>query len=352
MSLFKDILKNDESLFLNPEHLDYDYQPKVIPFRKQQQEYMAFCIKPLLQNRNGKNLLIYGKPGIGKTVSTKHVLKELEEHEDQIIPIYLNCWKKETKHKIALEICNQINYKFTHNKNTDQLMNEIKKRLNKKTSVIILDEADKIEDVSAIYYLLEDIYKKAIFLITNNKQFLLKLDQRLLSRLNLDELKFEPYNPSQTREILKTRKNYAFVKNVFDEQAFDKIIEKTCELEDIRTGLYLLKEAGNIAESKASRKITEEHSLEAISKLKDYKIKDSSMLDKDERLILDLIKQNPGKPIREISRLIPDISDKTITRKINNLATANLITKEEIMTEKGGKSFVLYPGATKKVSDY
>lgn len=351
MGLFDNMLKDDESLFLNPEHLDYDYQPKLVPFRENEQHQMALAIKPLLQNRNGKNLLIYGKPGVGKTVSTKHVLKELQEHEE-VIQLYINCWKKETKHKIAIDICHQIGYKFTHNKNTDELMKEIQSRLNKATTILILDEADKIEDPAIIYYFLEDIYKKSIFLITNNKEFLIKLDQRLKSRLNLEEIEFKPYNGSQTRDILKTRKDYAFVSNVFDEEAFEKIVEKTFELNDIRTGLYLLKEAGNIAENKSSKKITAEHTEEAISKLKDYQTKDSSMLDKYEALILEAIKKNPGKTLSEVSRLIPDISYKSCTRRINNLKDANLITKEETVTETGGKSFKLYPLINKKLNDY
>lgn len=351
MGLFDNMLKDDESLFLNSEHLDYDYQPKLVPFRENEQQQMALAIKPLIQNRNGKNLLIYGKPGVGKTVSAKHVLKELQEHKE-ITQLYINCWKKETKHKMAVDICHQIGYKFTHNKNTDELMKEIQSRLNKTTTILVLDEADKIEDAAIIYYFLEDIYKKSIFLITNNKEFLIKLDQRLKSRLNLEEIEFKPYSYSQTEEILKTRKNYAFVPNVFDEEAFNKIVKKTLELNDIRTGLYLLKEAGNIAENKSSREITIEHSQEAISKLKDYQTKDSSMLDKYESLLLEAIKKNPGKTLSEISRLIPDISYKSCTRRINSLKDANLITKEETVTETGGKSFKLYPLINKKLSEY
>ena len=79
MSLFKNMLSSGESLFLNPIALDYDYMPKLMPFRDGQQHHMAECIKPLFQNRNGKNLLITGSPGIGKTLASKKVLKELEE---------------------------------------------------------------------------------------------------------------------------------------------------------------------------------------------------------------------------------------------------------------------------------
>ena len=105
MNLFNNILKSNESLITNPIALDYDYQPKLIPYRENQQHHIAACIKPLFQNRNGKNILITGKPGIGKTVCAKHVLRELEEQTEEIIPIFINCWKKDTPYKIVIEIC-------------------------------------------------------------------------------------------------------------------------------------------------------------------------------------------------------------------------------------------------------
>ena len=38
---------------------------------EKQQKYVALCIAPLLQDRTGKNLLICGTPGIGKTATIK-----------------------------------------------------------------------------------------------------------------------------------------------------------------------------------------------------------------------------------------------------------------------------------------
>ena len=118
-NLFNDLLKDSESIFKNPVALDYDYHPKLVPYRENEQHYMANCIKPLLQNRNGKNLFIFGKPGIGKTIATRHVLKDLEENSDEVQQIYINCWKKDTPYKIVLEICDQIGYKWIQQKKTD-----------------------------------------------------------------------------------------------------------------------------------------------------------------------------------------------------------------------------------------
>ena len=108
MTLFKDMLKDDESLFKNSVALDFDYQPKLIPYREKEQFSIANCVKPLFSKRNGKNVFIVGRPGIGKTVACKHVLKELEEETDDIIPIYVNCWKKNTTYKVILELCNVL----------------------------------------------------------------------------------------------------------------------------------------------------------------------------------------------------------------------------------------------------
>src|SRR3989344_6755705 len=171
--LFKNILGDNESLFKDPLVLDYEYVPEEIRGREDEKNYIALCIKPLFYNKSGKNLFIYGLPGIGKTVSCRHVLKELNNETDGIKTIYVNCWKKNSAHKVILEICNQVNYKFTMNRTTEELIDKISQVLNKSSSVIIFDEIDKLKkEIDFLYNLLEDLQRKAIILITNEKEFL------------------------------------------------------------------------------------------------------------------------------------------------------------------------------------
>ena len=333
MSLFDNILKDSESLFLDPIALDYDYQPKLVPYRESHQHFMASCIAPLFQDRNGKNLFIFGSPGIGKTVSTKHVLNELYQKTDDIIPIYINCWKKDTPHKIVLEICEKLNYKFIHNKDTSELLKEISKILNKKSAVIILDEIDKLLDKSILYFLIEEIYKKSIFLITNNKDYLTSLDQRIRSRLLPLTLEFKPYTQQETIGILKQRAEHAFVPNVLKKEALEIISAKTYSLKDIRTGLFLLKEAAETAESQSSKIITEQHASLALEKIRNIKIKNSAELEDENRDLYHLIKQNPGKTTKdlyEIYKIGRNKSYRTLLRKIKVLKEKDWISIEEI----------------------
>ena len=77
MSIFKKYLEGSESIFKNETALDPNFSPPgKIEFREAQNEYIASCIKPLFQRRNGKNLIISGPPGIGKTLACLKIKEE------------------------------------------------------------------------------------------------------------------------------------------------------------------------------------------------------------------------------------------------------------------------------------
>ena len=341
MALFDNM--TGENLFLNPVFLDYDFQPKLVPFRENQQHYIAGCIKPLFQNRNGKNLLITGKPGVGKTVSLKNVLIELNDKTEDIFCIYINCWKKDTFFKIICDICSQIGYKFIQNKRADELMQEAARILNEKSAVIVLDEADKLEDQGIIYSLLEDINRKCVFLITNEDDFLVNLDSRVKSRLMPELMEFKPYNFEQTRNILDKRANYAFVNNCLEKDAFNLIADKCFEFGDIRTGLFLMKESGDLAELENSNKILLKHAEKAINNIALFQKRSVKSFEESDKSILDIIKESSGKTTADIFEDYKNSggskSYRTFQRKIKDFDNSGLISLEENMA--GGKSNIV-----------
>ena len=340
MGLFDDALKDSESLFRDEIALDSDFQPPKISFRENENQYIAECIKPLLKKRSGKNLFVTGSPGIGKTVATKLVLLELEQKglDEDIYSLYVNCWKKDTAHKIVLEICNQLGYRFILNKTTEQLITEVSKLLNKKSVVLVLDEIDKLdkEATSVLYSLLEDIYRKTIILITNSKDFLSEIDQRIFSRLVPETLEFKPYNFDETKEILRERIEYAFVPKIFSSEALETIAKKTFELGDIRAGLYFLKEAGNVAERGLKRSIDIGDAHEALSKLSEFKDKEESEFGDEENKLLEFIKNNSGKTAKEIHQVYnKELAYRTFSRYLERLEKSRAIS---IKRENFGES--------------
>ncbi|RMF07239.1 AAA family ATPase [Candidatus Woesearchaeota archaeon] len=357
MGLFKDILSADQTLFKNEEALEFEFIPKNLPYRENEHHYIADSIKPLLAGRNGRNLFIHGAPGIGKTAAVKYVFRELEFETEDVIPIYVNCWKQNTSFKILSYICEELDYHLTHNKKTEELLRVIKKLLNKKAAVFAFDEVDKLEDQDFLYLILEEIYRKSVFLITNYKDWVVQLDDRVRSRMLSEMLYFRPYNKEEMLGILKQRAELAFYPYVWEDGALKMIAEEAAPSSDVRKGLYLMKYAGQIAESESSKKITKEHVTKALAKTSEFSIKAKEELDDESRFVLDIIKSNSGKKIGELFKLYQEAGGKgqykTFQRKIKNLAMNKFVSVRKIIGgPQGSTTIIKYGPPEKKLTEF
>ena len=210
--------------------------------------------------------------------------------------------------------------------------------------MLCFDEVDKLSEPAILYAVLEDLNKKSLLLITNDEAWFGKVDERIRSRMVPEHLEFEPYTFDETRGILHQRTEYAFVPGVWDADALDRVAERTFELEDIRSGLFLLREAGSAAEAKASRKILPAHADQALAKLKDFTLKNPADLDAEAQFLLHLVKDSPdpaGHALYEAYKKKYDKSYKTFQRKARDLERAGLLIIEEGTSEQGGVEWVL-----------
>jgi cell division control protein 6 len=352
MGLFDNVLRSGDSLIRNEVALDYEFLPKLLPFREAEQRYLVECIKPLFHGRSGRNVLIHGMPGIGKTAATRAVLRDLEEETDEIHVVYLNCWQANTTYKVLVAACDQLGYKFSQNKNTTELMKVVASICNKKSVVFVFDEVDKVEEFDFLYSILEDIYKKCVFLITNYKSWLMELDERIRSRLTPELVEFKQYTATETREILRQRMEVAFVPGVWEPDAFDIAAKRAGEVKDVRSGLFLMKNAALEAESKASRKVTVLHVQTALSRLDEFFTKNKEELEDDTKRVLDLVNVHTGKKIGELFALYQKAggvcSYKTFQRKIARLEQNRFISVEKSGGGVGGNTTIV----NKKISEY
>lgn len=344
MGLFDDALRADQTLVRNEPALDYEFLPKILRFRESEQQYLATALKPLFQQRSGRNQVVVGAPGIGKTAAVRHVLNELEEQTDDIVPLYINCWQFNTSYKVFAEICHQMGYTFTQNKKTTELQKIALQLLNKTSCVLVFDEIDKAEDKDFIYVLVEGVYRKAIFLITNFKSWLVELDQRIRSRLAAEMTEFRPYTREETKGILQERVDIAFYEGVWSDDVFEKVVDKTAKLKDIRSGLFLLKTAALEAEDHSRKQVLAEDVDVAIQKLDEFTIKNPEGLDDETQFVLKIVKNNSGKKIGEMFALYESLggtsSYKTFQRKIAKLEEGKFV-KLTKQTGAGGNTTIV-----------
>nr|MCS5544304.1 AAA family ATPase [Gammaproteobacteria bacterium] len=67
----------------NPNVLRHDYIPERIIHRDKQQELVTQSLIPLYRKSIPPNLLVYGKPGTGKTLVIKKVLNQIQNRVDK-----------------------------------------------------------------------------------------------------------------------------------------------------------------------------------------------------------------------------------------------------------------------------
>ena len=290
---------NSKSIIKNEEILNCEYVPKEIPFRENQIQEIANAIKPMLNEMGGSNLFVYGGPGIGKTASIKWVLRELEETTDKIVPLYVNCWNLKTKFFIFSNIANQLNISFTAGKSSEHILQQIIYKLKEKNPVFVFDEIDKIEDTDFLYQIISNFPNSSIHLVSNKSDYLSKIDPRIKSRIMLGNLEFKPYSIEEIKEILKQRTKLAFVKDSINPVFITQLANITYNKKDIRVGIHLLKESARISENKGKSKIEKEHIKEAIEKVFEKKPEEDK-LNKDEFLILKIVKENSGEIAGEL----------------------------------------------------
>ncbi len=329
MGLFD--IEGTKSVIKNEEVLNYDYIPKILPYRENQIQEIANSIKPMLNERSGSNLFIHGAPGIGKTASIKWVLRELSETTDDVIPIYVNCWNLKTKYFIFSEMANQLKISFRAGKSAEHILRQVVYKLRGKRAVFVFDEIDKIDDPDFLYQIVSTFPKSCIHLISNKFDYVVRIDARIKSRLMLRNMEFKPYSLNEVYGILKERAKLALKKDTIETQLLKQIANITFNKKDVRVGLYLLRESAKIAEQENKRKITKEHVKKAIENVLDKKPEEEK-LNKDENLILDIVKVHNGEvagPLYEIyKKRGGELSYKSFKRYVNNLEKLGLLKLE------------------------
>ena len=290
--LFSDVLMHDETLFIDESLFDYKYVPEKMPERDNEIKEIAESIKPLLSERRGSNLFIYGRPGIGKTASIKFVFNELKKTSSEVTPIHINCWSNQSTHAIALELARKSGLIFPPKGVPADLIikNAIKKLKEKKGLIICFDEADRVNELSIIYQLLKELDNTNFILISNNNEWKAYIEPRLLSRLNLKNLEFKDYNEEQMNEILSRRAGMALRQGVINKELINLIAGKSKG--DVRRGMALIIESARLAERDASREILKKHVENTIINLKDDA---PTGLSNEEKRVFKAIKDNEGE---------------------------------------------------------
>ncbi|MFM8658976.1 MAG: Cdc6/Cdc18 family protein [Candidatus Nitrosotenuis sp.] len=288
-----DDVESGKSIIKNRKVLHFSYLPELILHRKNELEKVTQSLSPILKQSRPSNLIVYGKPGTGKTLVVKKILDKIQQRVEKskfpIKLIYSNAKDEATLYSLFVSIGRQLDLDEKEIPTTGLSISEIFKRLlkaiekNQYNIVFVIDEIDYLAHLisktgkDVMYQLTranERLKNGSLTLvgISNDLTFKERLDPRVLSSLSEEEIIFTNYSVDQLKEILKERIKEAFNEGIVEDSALNLCAAMAGrEHGDARRAIDLLRVAGEIAERAQSNNVTEEHIRTASSKIEEDK---------------------------------------------------------------------------------
>jgi len=281
------------TLIKNREILHFTYIPDMIFHRDSEQALVTQSLMPILKQSRPSNLLIYGKPGTGKTLVVRKILSKIQTRVEKskfpIKLVYVNSKEETTLYQLLVSFGRQLELEEKELPSTGLAISEVFKRIlktidaNHLNVVFVIDEIDYLTDLvkktgkDILYQLTranERLKEGSLTFvgISNDLTFKERLDPRVLSTLGEEEVVFATYSVEQIKKILGGRIEQAFVKGAVEDSALNLCSALAGkEHGDARRAIDLLRVAGEIAEREQKTSINENHIRLARKKIEENK---------------------------------------------------------------------------------
>ncbi len=277
-------------ILLHPETLEHFFTPPKLPHREDIRETLAKRFINLFESSESyTSWVIYGHSGVGKTVLSWRVEKDLREHfKNDILVAYVNCRQSRKIYRVLVEIVKQIEKTVPEKGlSREDLITLLFRLTAEKTGklLLILDElgtlfteteADKTRDmlysISRFTERFRDLESKlqigVISIVAKPHEYLFYqwLDKATRASFIKSEINLPKYSKAELFDILQFRAELAFKPGSVTDDAIDLIANFAAERGDgnARIAIDILRSAGEFAERQNDEQLDADHVREIL----------------------------------------------------------------------------------------
>ena len=286
-SEFSDIFETGD-IFADRELLRVGHVPELerIVGRDEEVRAVGNALGPATQGGPPETMIIYGKTGTGKSLVTRCTTRKAHrtatENGSSLQYSYVDCSDYQTEAKASREMARELRDNLDVDKNIPRvgiassdyrdIAWEMLNNHNVDSCVVILDEIDKLENNEILRSLsrARESGKSdshiGVICISNKIEYRDRLNERVDSSLQDNELFFHPYDANQLHKILENRRD-AFSDGVLEKDVIPKAAALAAqEHGDARKAVDILYEAGRLAEKNGDESVTVAHVDDAQTK--------------------------------------------------------------------------------------
>jgi len=311
------------------------FVPQEIEHRDPEVNHLSSVLRPLTDGDPAETAIVTGPSGAGKTCISQFVTERLREEALDIEATYINCWRNYTRFRTLYQLLDDIGRTIDiHRQSTphDELIDRLQQYDGNRT-VVILDEADQLEDTSVIYDL-HSLPQFAVICITNEEEDLFgRVDDRLVSRLRASEhVRMDKYADEQLFDILSARVRCGLEEDVITDEQLYSVADSAAG--DARLAIGILRTAASTADRENHDRITDEILGDAATAAKtQIRQKSLDSLTPHQRIVYDIIKEEGSQSPTEIyDKYVDEVEDprtkRTVRTYLSKMSQYNLLVAD------------------------
>jgi len=313
-----------------------DFIPAEVVHRDREIQHLSRVLNPLTNGEPAETLIVTGPSGAGKTCLSQFTVDRLKQEVLDLHVHYINCWQNYSRFRVLYRILEGLGKTIDiHRQSTphDELLERLSK-YDDSHSVVILDEADQLQD-TAILYDLHQLNNISMILIANREEELLaRVDDRLNSRLvGSERLKFTRYTDNEIRSILRKRAECGLLPRAIQERELKMIADVSAG--DARAAISILRTAARKAQYEQADEITSDIVADSIPDAKqEIHQKNLDRLTPDQRSVYEIIEKedgeiSPSALYQQYSATVDNPkTDRTVRNYLSKMEQYNLIIAE------------------------